>query len=177
MRQMLCEASFAPSASGCAQRREGILSKFCHVLRSLSCFFSRDSFCKNVLQCESCCSCFSQKSSLLRHKRIKHDVEKDCGDSDVAQHALAALKLLQGSHTPTNNAIAAQMEPSGSLGLLGTLEDKASCDVVELRDKLNPAGEVHMLVTQRIVRQSPSRCYYVCEYCAKEFSKSYDLIR
>ncbi|EDW12059.1 zinc finger protein 271 [Drosophila mojavensis] len=127
--------------------------------------------------CESCCSRFSQKSSLLRHKRIKHDVAKECDDSDVAQHALAALKLLQGSHTPTDNAIATQMKSLGSLGSLRTLEEKASCNVVELRDKLNPAGEVHILITQRIVRQKPNRCYYVCEYCAKEFSKSYDLIR
>ncbi|XP_023159823.2 zinc finger protein 250-like [Drosophila hydei] len=133
---------------------------------------------EKAFPCESCCSRFSQKSSLQRHIRIKHDVAKKCDESDVAQHALAALKLLQGSPTIKDNAIVNHnLAAAASFATQGTLEEKTSCDVVELRDNLNPAGEVRVIITQRILRQNTNRCYYVCEYCAKEFSKSYDLIR
>ncbi|EDW63435.1 zinc finger protein 84 [Drosophila virilis] len=134
---------------------------------------------EKAFPCDSCSSRFSQKSSLQRHIRNKHDAAKGSDDSQVAQLALAALKLLQTSHTTDNITIGQHIPgaPQEQANIQATLEEKAASDVVLLRDRLNPNGVGHMLTTQRILRQKPSRCYYVCEYCAKEFSKSYDLIR
>ncbi|KAM8715759.1 hypothetical protein ACLKA7_002755 [Drosophila subpalustris] len=120
--------------------------------------------------CGKCSSRFSQASSLQRHLRIKHTLPEDCDTSNVAQHALNALKQLQAGH----NAIDM---PVTSARAQATLEEQPPCQMVQLSHKLNPNNELHVLPTQSIRRKVNSRCFYVCEYCAKEFSKTYDLIR
>ncbi|XP_032595007.1 zinc finger protein 891 isoform X2 [Drosophila grimshawi] len=119
--------------------------------------------------CNRCCSQFTQKSSLRRHLRTKHDEVNDSDSSQVAQQALAALKALQVSHTiVANKDVQTPLEE----------QQLISCQVVQVKDALNPRGELHFLPTQRVQRRQQRVSYfYVCDYCSKEFSKTYDLIR
>ncbi|XP_034471948.1 zinc finger protein 271-like isoform X5 [Drosophila innubila] len=120
--------------------------------------------------CSDCSSHFSQQSSLQRHVRAKHMLPEDSGGSKVAQHALDALKQLQAGHSAIDI-------PMISTQTQATLEEQPPCQLVQLKDKLNPNNKLHVLPTQSILRKMHSKCFYVCEYCAKEFSKTYDLIR
>ncbi|XP_034471944.1 zinc finger protein 484-like isoform X2 [Drosophila innubila] len=101
--------------------------------------------------CSDCSSHFSQQSSLQRHVRAKHMLPEDSGGSKVAQHALDALKQLQAGHSAIDI-------PMISTQTQATLEEQPPCQL-------------------SILRKMHSKCFYVCEYCAKEFSKTYDLIR
>ncbi|BFF93997.1 zinc finger protein 98-like [Drosophila madeirensis] len=123
--------------------------------------------------CDACSLCFSQQSSLQRHKHIKHAKRDANEDTDMVAHqALSALLDLQcGMELARPQNIPVQCGSPQT-----TMEEQPQCSIVEVLDKLDPTGQVKALTVQRIQR-TPNRCYYVCEFCAKEFFKSYDLIR
>ncbi|XP_022223123.1 zinc finger protein 569-like [Drosophila obscura] len=125
--------------------------------------------------CEACLLSFSQQSSLQRHKRIKHarsETNSVPEDTDqVAHQALTALLDLQSGMVARP-----QNTPKRCGSLQTTMEEQPQCSIVAVLDRLDPSGQVTTLTVQRIQR-SPNRCYYVCEFCAKEFFKTYDLIR
>ncbi|KAH8383566.1 hypothetical protein KR009_009317 [Drosophila setifemur] len=138
---------------------------------------------QKLFACDSCSRSFSQLSSLQRHKRNSHhpnDSSQSASvleDADqVAKQALSALRSLQsGMEVVTNSQ--APAEAGKSTHQRTTIEEEQPpCQLVELRDTLYPTGQAKVLTLQRIQR-SASRSYYVCEFCAKEFFKLYDIIR
>ncbi|XP_030377460.1 zinc finger protein 250-like [Scaptodrosophila lebanonensis] len=141
--------------------------------------------------CPNCTSKFSQKSSLQRHQHLKHAgralvpttdnafserTNEENAVHEVAQHALAALKQLQSGMKilATNDDIAQSEIPPPKIQ--ETLEESRLCQFVQLKDKLNPTGKIEFITAQKI-RRGPNIFYYVCEFCSKDFAKSYDLIR
>ncbi|KRF98294.1 uncharacterized protein Dwil_GK28118 [Drosophila willistoni] len=138
---------------------------------------------EKLFSCEKCSCSFSQRSSLQRHHLRKHaktlaketksdalgqEVEEDA-EGEVAQQTLVALINLQ-SHMET-----AQQSQS-----IATLEEQPMVSrLVDIKDNLHPNRSERVLLKTQLIQRSLTgqRCYYVCEFCAKEFSKTYDLIR
>lgn len=115
-----------------------------------------------LFACDFCFRCFSQLSSLQRHKRSNHSENETLKppsvveDADQVVHqALTALRSLQsGMEAPSSHRSEKELPPPYQL---------------ELRPKT--------LLMNQLSHLPVIKNYYVCELCGKEFSQLYDLIR
>ncbi|KAH8268018.1 hypothetical protein KR018_006365, partial [Drosophila ironensis] len=124
--------------------------------------------------CHSCPCAFSQKSSLQRHQRSCHVPFSSFYGSDpkggeqVALEALGAYKSLQNGIKQSGDLLKSDSRLQEG--------DSPKCREVQLQNSLFPSGKSQILSVQQVERSS-RRIYYVCEFCTKEFPKTYDLIR
>uniref|UniRef100_A0A0K8UIX7 Zinc finger protein 91 n=2 Tax=Bactrocera latifrons TaxID=174628 RepID=A0A0K8UIX7_BACLA len=148
--------------------------------------------------CDRCPSVYGSKQKLSRHinlvhkdgNRSKNAIDK-IEDDDLAltQSVLEQLKTFQ---MEMNSLPASVLEfeenfdatnvnvldnPKNFIEVL-TQQPEEECiiDEVLLKDRLNAHGIECYLSVQRTVRKDGC-AVYICEFCAKEFRKSYDYIR
>lgn len=149
--------------------------------------------------CDRCASVYRNKQKLSRHINLVHkDVNKSKNSFDTIEkeddlaftqsvleqlkifqmemHALEA-PLLEAEENLENSNINVLNNPI-DLSEVRTQqhEEEHVIDEVQLKDRLNAQGIECYLNVQRTVKKD-GYAVYICEFCSKEFRKSYNYIR
>lgn len=152
---------------------------------------------ENRFACDNCTCTFTKLNSLNRHKAKNHQTSESArlaqleiafqddtpvdDAAELARNVLLELKKLQDDMEPvilqtTSKECKINETTVADTVQMSTIIDHFATDVIQVIDKLNPLKECKTFDVQ-CIKRNDGIVYYVCDYCAKEFRKSYDLIR
>ncbi|XP_039950353.1 zinc finger protein 107-like isoform X1 [Bactrocera tryoni] len=148
--------------------------------------------------CDRCPSVYGNKQKLSRHINLVHKdgnksknafdkIEED-DDLALTQSVLEQLKTFQMEMSSLQAPVLEVEEnldvtnmnvldnPRNFIEVATQQQEERIIDEVQLKDCLNAQGVECYLSVQRTVRKDGC-AVYICEFCGKEFRKSYDYIR
>ncbi|XP_011197219.2 zinc finger protein 91 isoform X2 [Bactrocera dorsalis] len=149
--------------------------------------------------CDRCPSVYGNKQKLSRHINLVHkdgnksknafDKIEEADDLALTQSVLEQLKTFQMEMNSLQTPVLEVEEnlDATNINILDNSknfievptqqqEEERIINEVLLKDRLNAQGIEYYLGVQRTVRKDGC-AVYICEFCAKEFRKSYDYIR
>uniref|UniRef100_A0A1A9WET7 C2H2-type domain-containing protein n=1 Tax=Glossina brevipalpis TaxID=37001 RepID=A0A1A9WET7_9MUSC len=128
-------------------------------------------------KCTECSKNFTQKSSLQRHRKI-HEIRKDVLKESIEEldPQLLAKNVMSDIQLWQNEMLGDLKKDFEQKPEEKTIVDCSQSQMIILNDRLFPDGFVKKLKVQ-VIRRGRRRFHYVCEYCAKEFHKSYNYLR
>lgn len=148
---------------------------------------------KNGLKCPHCSCVYSNAAAVKKHIRDYHKKEQNVLNESPtptpeiddpqreAENVLKQLMILQNDIEASNvkhteQTIHDTENTTQNVSTELTSIDESLVELVTINDRLYPFGEIRELRVQQVKRSDGLR-YLVCEYCSKEFLKSYSYLR